>query len=103
MGLGAIALASLQNSSLAAAPANTPTNVLAPKAPPLPGRANTFCLNAVTLLRHLESAVGEFAKWILTTDEDVLLRGAPRQLELSPNDEQGVVQLALIKQWNDTT
>lgn len=74
-----------------------------PHLEPLPGRANTFCLNAVTLLLHLESAVAEFEKWILTTDEEVLLRGAPRQLELSPNDEQGVVQLELIKQWNDTT
>jgi hypothetical protein len=72
-----------------------------PHLAPFAGRSDSFCLNAVQLLRDLETVVaGEFAKWLRKTSDDVLSRGAPRRLEISSGFSEGVKQFELIRTWN---
>jgi hypothetical protein len=72
-----------------------------PHLAPFSGQPNSFCLNAVQLLRDLETVVnGEFARWLRETADDVLNRGAPRRLEISSGFADGIRQFELIRQWN---
>lgn len=66
---------------------------------------NSIVISSARFFSDIERSFDErFRAWILDdSDDDVLVRAAPRLLELNPRDTVRVREFEVIRGWNERT